>query len=177
MVKNLRFRRKKVKFWQKVLLIWHPILKTEGDPNTHDNAYYQSKSWKFLTKIDENQRKMTKNDEKKGKNDFFSSFFVIWTQKFQKIRDRGSACSRDRVFLYNRDFLDMWRQAFSNVRIEILDRDLDKNWDFRVIEAVESLSRLVSTRRDQLLKPVKIFLTVETNFLQVSRLRLSIETR
>jgi hypothetical protein len=101
MVKNLRFRRKKVKFWQKVLLIWHPILKTEGDPNTHDNAYYQSKSWKFLTKIDENQRKMTKNDEKKGKNDFFSSFFVIWTQKFQKIRDRGSACSRDRVFLYN----------------------------------------------------------------------------
>jgi hypothetical protein len=101
-VKNLRFRRKKVKFWQKVLLIWHPILKTEGDPNTHDNAYYQSKSWKFLTKIDENQRKMTKNDEKKGKNDFFSSFFVIWTQKFQKIRDRGSACSRDRVFLYNK---------------------------------------------------------------------------
>jgi hypothetical protein len=30
-----------------------------------------------LTKISENQRKMTKNDEKKGKNDFFSSFFVI----------------------------------------------------------------------------------------------------
>ena len=104
MVKNLRFRRKKVKFWQKVLLICNLILKTEGDPNTHDNAYYQSKSWKFLTKIDENQRKMTKNDEKKGKNDFFSSFFVIWTQKFQKIRDRGSACSRDRVFLYNTDW-------------------------------------------------------------------------
>jgi hypothetical protein len=112
MVKNLRFRRKKVKFWQKVLLIWHPILKTEGDPNTHDNAYYQSKSWKFLTKIDENQRKMTKNDEKKGKNDFFSSFFVIWTQKFQKIRDRGSACSRDRVFLYNS------RDALKNFFIE-----------------------------------------------------------
>jgi hypothetical protein len=108
MVKNLRFRRKKVKFWQKVLLIWHPILKTEGDPNTHDNAYYQSKSWKFLTKIDENQRKMTKNDEKKGKNDFFSSFFVIWTQKFQKIRDRGSACSRDRVFLYNRSLINIF---------------------------------------------------------------------
>ncbi len=101
MLKNLRFRRKKVKFWQKVLLICNLILKTEGDPNTHDNAYYQSKSWKFLTKIDENQRKMTKNDEKKGKNYFFSSFFVIWTQKFQKIRDRGSACSRDRVFLFN----------------------------------------------------------------------------
>jgi hypothetical protein len=68
-------------------------------------------------------------------------------------------------------------QAFSNVEIKILDQDLDKNQDFRVIETVKTLSRQFLTCQDQLLKPLKIFSTVETNFLQVSRLRLSIKTR
>ena len=103
MVKNLRFRRKKVKFWQKVLLIYHSILKTEGDPNTHDNAYYQSKSWKFLTKIDENQRKMTKNDEKwrkKGKKWLFFKFFRDLNAKIPKnTRSRERLLPRSRIFI------------------------------------------------------------------------------
>jgi hypothetical protein len=77
MLKNLRFTQKKVKFWQKVLLICFLILKAEGDPNTHNIVYYESKSKKYLTKSDENWRKMMKNDEKKGKNDFFQDFLCF----------------------------------------------------------------------------------------------------
>ncbi len=90
MLKNLRFRQKKVKFWQKVLLICNLIFKTEGDPNTHDNAYYQLKSWKFLTKIDENQRKMTKNDEKREKMTFFQVFSWFERKNSKKYEIEGA---------------------------------------------------------------------------------------
>jgi hypothetical protein len=62
----------------------------------------------------------------------------------------------------------MLRRVFSNVEIEILGWDLDKNWEFRVIKTVETLLRLVSTGQDQLLKPVEIFSQhVETSYFNI----------
>jgi hypothetical protein len=40
-----------------------------------------------------------------------------------------------------RENLNMSRQAFSNFSIESLNRDLNKNWDLRVIKTVKTLSR------------------------------------
>ncbi len=44
------------------------------------------------------------------------------------------------------------------------DRDLDKNRDFRASRPIETSSRLCLDSRDQFLKPVEIFSTVEINF-------------
>jgi len=68
---------------------------------------------------------------------------VHWGQNWSqsKIRQIDSIFYRSKIF--SSEFrrpggLDSWDKVFETVEINILDRDLDKNWDFRVIETVET---------------------------------------
>jgi hypothetical protein len=72
-------------------------------------------------------------------------------------------------------FFKVLRQAFSNVEIESLDQDLNKNKEFRVVETVETT---VETSLDMLkchFQSVETFSTCQDKLFQMSRSRVSIE--
>jgi hypothetical protein len=62
----------------------------------------------------------------------------------------------------------------------VLLKNHDRIFQFQTFEILNymlALSSVAKKRKNQLLESVKIFSTVETYFLKVSRSRLSIETR
>ncbi len=68
------------------------------DMEFRSSSTYQSKSWKFLTKSDENRWKMSKNDEKREKMTFFQDFLCFECKNSKKYEIEGAPAPKIAYF-------------------------------------------------------------------------------